>query len=398
MLGRNALLLKANAIIRRRRQLLESGWKYTIREELVKSVKDPGRTLKLTLIFFRSIGCRFSRQGECTMCDYQIAEHVTMDRILHLVQEALGKKQHYEILFVAPLGSMFDPYEVPPEARSRVFELAAATNCIDFGTETRPEFLTEEAVSEFATILKDKEKRINIGLESSDPWILHNCIGKSFSPDHFQIVSGLLQQNGIHPVANILLGAPFLTEREALVSTVRSVRWALENGAYFCVLFPSNVKRWTLQHWLWEHDLYHSPSLWSLIEVIYSLGPELSQKVALSYYDRNLQNRIVEIPSTCYICHDDVVKTLRIYSARGDSSLIESLRQSPCACRDAWKAKILTQPSLPLYDRVVQLYQRIACDLLGPHWWDQRKDGILAQLAEDYDSTQLEQSEIWSLE
>jgi len=385
-------------MIRTGHPLLESEWKYTIREEAVKSVTNPGHTLNLTLIFFRSFGCRFSRQGECTICDYQIAEHVITDRILHLVQEALGRKQHYEILFVAPLGSMFDPYEVPPEARCRIFELAVATDCMGFGTETRPEFLTEEVVSEFVAILQDKEKQINIGLESSDPWILRNCIGKSFRPDCFRVVSGLLQQNGVHPIANILLGAPFLTEREALVSTIRSVRWALENGAYFCVLFPSHVKRWTLQHWLCERGLYHSPSLWSLIEVIYALGPELSRKIALSYYDKEPSRSIKEIPYTCGICHHNIVEMLREYSAQGDFGLIESLRRSTCVCRAEWKAKVLAPPSLPLYDRVVELYRRIACEFLGPDWWEVKKGYILDQLAEDYDSTQLEKNEIWSLE
>lgn len=332
------------------------------------------------------------------MCHYGTTQDINTDRVLRSVQKALSKKEHYDVLVMSPLGSIFDPYELPPEARRCVFEFAAATDCTSFGCETRPELLTEDAVAEFAAVLENKSKQVNIGLESSNPWILRNCIGKSCSPNDFAAGATLLQHYGIRPIANILLGAPFLTEREALDSTIQSVRWALENGAHICVLFPSNVKRWTLQYWLWERGLYHSPSLWSLVEVIYALGPELSQRIALSYYNRKLSTVIKEIPHTCQDCHQDVVEVLGEYCARGDFSLIETLRQSTCACRAEWRAKILAQSSLPLYHRVVKLYERIACDLLGPDWWEESRNSILNQLAEDYECTELENSEMWSLE
>jgi radical SAM enzyme (TIGR01210 family) len=394
----NILLLKTNAAIRKSRPLLKSEWKYTIREEIVKSPTNHGCMLNLTLIFFRSYGCRFSREGECIMCNYEIAEHMNSESILNIVQEALNEKQHYEALFISPLGSMFDYREVAPEARCHIFELAAATDCISFGTETRPEFLTEEVIIEFAEAFQEKTKQINIGLESSDPWILCNCIGKFLNPADFQASVRLLRQHKVLPIANILLGAPFLTEQESVDSTIRSVRWALNNGAYMCVLFPSNVKRWTLQHWLWERELYQSPSLWSLIEVIYALGPECSRKVALSYYYRGLSNVITEVPHTCQNCQNNVVEILRLYDAKGDFDLIESLRQSKCACRDKWKERISSSPSLSLYDRVVELYRRIAYDLLDPNWWIEKEDVILDQLTEDYDSKKLEKNEIWNLE
>lgn len=398
---KNTLLLKANMVIRRNRPLEEAEWEYDIREQAVRFAEDPLCPVNMTFICFRSSGCRFDRRGECTMCNYNIhsfAEPVSSERMVDSIKEAINKKLHYEYLFMNPLGSMFDPYEVPLNACRRIFELAAATDCTSFGCETRPEFLTEEAVAEFASILRGRKRLVCIGLESSDPWILCNCVVKSMSPDDFRTSANLLQQNGVHPVANILLGAPFLTEREALDSTVRSIRWGLENGAYMCVLFPSIVKRWTLQHWLWERDLYHSPSLWSLIEVLYILGPELSQKVGLAWISPELSQLIMEISCTCPHCHNSVVELLREFNARADFRLIESLRQSACDCRAKWKAKVLALPSISLYDRVAALYQRIALDLIGPDWWEENKDNILHQLTEDYDSTRLEKSEVRSLE
>lgn len=401
MSGNNILLSKANVAIRRNRPPEDAKWKYDIREQAVRFAEEPLRPVEMTFICFRSIGCRFDRRGECTMCNYNVhsfAEPVSSERMVNFIKKAINEKQHYEYLFMNPLGSMFDPYEVPAEARRRIFELAAATDCASFGCETRPELLTEKTVTEFATILQEKKKLVCMGLESSDPWILRNCIAKSMSPDDFRAGATLLQQHGIHPAANILLGAPFMTEREALDSTIQSIRWALKNGAYMCVLFPMYIKRWTLSHWLWERDLYHVPSLWSLIEVLYVLGPHLSPRVGLAWLSPDPSPLFTEMPQTCPKCHRDVVEALRQWNAQADFGLIESLRRTSCACRAEWKAKVLALPSISLYDRVAALYQRIALNLIGPDWWQENKDNILRQLTEDYDSTRLEKSEVRSLE
>lgn len=396
----NMLLSKANVAIRRNRPSEDAEWEYDIREQVVRFAEEPLRPVNMTFICFRSTGCRFDRRGECTMCNYNIhsfTEREVSEHMLDFIEEAIAKKQHYEYLFMNPLGSMFDPYEVPPDVRRGVFELATATDCTSFGCETRPEFLTQEVVAEFAAAFEGKKKIVCIGLETSDPWILRNCIAKSMTPDDFRASAELLHQNGVQPVANILLGAPFLTDREVIDSTVRSIRWALENGGYMCVLFPSNVKRWTLEHWLWERDLYHSPSLWSLIEVLYILGPELSQTVGLAWIAPEPSPLFTEIPQTCPKCYGDVVEVLHEFNARADFGLIESLRRSACDCRARWKRKVLAPVSLPLYERVATLYQRIAIDLIGPNWWQEKKDDILHRLTADYDPTRLGKSEVTSL-
>lgn len=383
MNARNVLLAEANALLRKDRPPLDQQWRFSVREQTAKSVDQPGESIHLTLVAFRSYGCRYYRQGECTMCSYGTAEHIDVEPMLQLVHEAISRRQHYDTLFVSPLGSMFDASEVPVVARRGILQLAAATECSSFGCETRPEFVTEDAATEFATVLGDRGKQINFGLESSDAWILRNCLCKSSTPQEFLAGVRLLRQHGIRPVANILLGAPFLTEHESFISTLQSIKWAFQHGAHMCVLFPSNVRRWSLQHWLWQRGLYKPPSLWSLVEVLYRLGPETSQRVALSYFDRSLSDVITAIPNTCSRCREMVVSTLRRFDAQGDFGLIESLRACTCACRLGWRSRFLAAPAMPLLDRLAEAYRHIAYELFGEKWWLEKRDVVLEQLAED---------------
>jgi radical SAM enzyme (TIGR01210 family) len=193
------------------------------------------------------------------------------------------------------------------------------------------------------------------------------------------------------PVANVLLGAPFLTEAEALASAVDSLRWALEAGTHLCVLFPANVKRWTLQHWLWERGLYHSPSLWSLIEAVHALGPELARRVLLSWYSAaitdaenpsQVSDPVLAVPTTCPACHAEVAGQLARYCATGDFAVIEELRRSPCACREEWRARVAAPPERPLFDRVTDAYRTIGEEVVGHEWWSPRAGRLLGLLDE----------------
>jgi len=383
---KNILLLRTNALIRRTRPMVQPGLGYLIRKAAITLNDEPNLILELTLIWFRTFGCRYDRRGECTMCNYGVAEHVNADRIVDFVQKALAESSHYEALYISPSGSFFDPFEVPPEARRRILELADATDCIIFACESRPEFLLDEVLSECAMILNKKRTNLNMGLESANPWILHNCLGKTIDLDNFKSAADRLYNHGIRPFANILLGAPFLTEREALDSTIQSVSWALGNGTYMCIVFPSNVKKWTLLHWLWERGLYHAPSLWSLIEVIYALGPEVCHRVSISWYAAPLSVDIPEVLYTCPGCYESVLSLLHKYRATRDFSVIEILRRSTCECRSEWRERMLTPDPLTPQERVATFYERIATEFLSENWWQANKLRILDQLVDGYTS------------
>lgn len=128
----NKLLSRANVLVRKGRPHRAPDWRYNTRRFPVRFYPDAHRKIIMTFVHLRSYGCRFDRRGECTMCNYGIAERVEPDLQIAAVEEALAKNAHYEALYISPAGSMFDPFEVPPVARRRIFELVAATDCTSF--------------------------------------------------------------------------------------------------------------------------------------------------------------------------------------------------------------------------------------------------------------------------
>lgn len=195
----------------------------------------------------------------------------------------------------------------------------------------------------------------------------------------FTTAAARLLATGSLVTANILLGAPFLTEREAINDAVRSVRWALENGAYMCVLFPSNVKDWTLQHWLWERGLYNPPSLWSYIEALYVLGPDILERVGLSKFAVPKSEHYPCVPQTCPACYEGVVSKLNGFVDHGDFMLLEEARQeTPCGCRSSWEV-VTASATTTLQTRIIDGYDQIGTELVGS-WWEKNRHQVLDSL------------------
>lgn len=392
----NALLRKANNAVRAHRPREQDEWRYTVRRQRVTMDPRPSRENDLTYVFFRSFGCRFDRAGECTMCNYAAAERVDATSMVDSVREALALRDDYDALGVSPLGNMFDPAEVPVEAREAIIDMVARVPGTIYSCESRPETLTDELIAQTVHRLRGKRFFINLGLESAHPWVQAHCVGKSLSADHYRKATASLRRHGAFPVSNVLLGAPFLTEDEAIESAVGTVRWALANGSHICVLFPSNVKGWTLQEWLWERDLYRTPSLWSLVEALRRMGPETARSVVLSWYSTTptdprrlaqVSDPLREAPVTCPLCQDKVIAALDMFNAGGEYDIILELSRLDCACREEWQDRIARQTasSAPLGERVLGVYDRIAAELVGDAWWGVHRERVAREIALDYD-------------
>lgn len=313
------------------------------------------------------------------MCDYQIAAPMNGASIVANVREALTAEPWHEALFVAPLGSIFDPKEIPPEAIEEILDLCSRRQFKLFATETRMEFLTRETMTMFAGYFAGKSTRINIGLESTDGWVLANSIGKSIPVDQLGATADLLHEFNVELAANILVGSPWLTTSEILDLTLTSIRQAVSSGVDLCVLFPTNVRRWTLQYWLWENGYFTPPSLWTLVEVLMRLDSDLVQKVALSYFDKKPNASIVSCPTTCDNCRPDVISALWNFAATGQRDRLEAVINIGCGCRDRW-LKSLSEQALPINERIYPIVERLAMELAGEEWWLLQRDQALKSL------------------
>lgn len=346
-------------------------------------------------LWFRTRGCRHDAHGGCTMCNYGASTAVSEDQMVDSVRRGLAALERHDdmTLLLSPSGSMFDDWEVPPRARAAIFRQTREIRMRAVLCETRADTVTEAGLREFAATFDDREANIGIGLESANPWILKYCINKGLSLENYCCAVECAHACGISSTANVLLGAPFLSGSEAIADAVASIRWALETGIDSCVLFPAHVKRYTLLNWLWQRDMYSPPSLWSLVEVLHRVGPQLAPRVTISWYKDYFATRtsmpesgesaFVCSPSTCPECQDSVMALLDEYRDRRDFATIRTLADFECDCKLRWRARMDTPVQVRLPERVAQAYETIGREILGDAWWilngDALREEVLAE-------------------
>ena len=123
-------------------------------------------------VWFRTRGCRHSLAGGCTMCNYWISKPIVTEEMLMSVQKALNALGCCpDFLMMNPFGSMFDDWEVPPDARRAIFKLLSNLVGTRFTFETRADVVSEGKIGECANILRDHSIEIELGLETADFWI-----------------------------------------------------------------------------------------------------------------------------------------------------------------------------------------------------------------------------------
>jgi len=321
-------------------------------------------------LFFRTEGCRYDARGGCTMCDYSVGPPTTSEHMIDSVRRGLEDLPvDLRCVLVSPSGSLLDEDEVPLEARQGIFDLLGATRYPEIAFETRAEIIGDTAMRDCRTRLGDRSVRVYVGLESSDPWVSTYALNKDLEGSTFIRAMATLAANSAYGVANILLGAPFLSASEAITDAEATVRWALQAGARDVCLFPCHVKRWTQIEWLYENGAYRPPSLWAFTELLARLGPEIAQRVEIAWYTDYGAFNIIESPRTCAKCQASVTKALDAFAESSEFSIIEDINANACKCRAAWLASLDVSDGTDRYQRAVRSYSQIGQNVF-PRWWD----------------------------
>jgi radical SAM enzyme (TIGR01210 family) len=305
--------------------------------------------------------------------------------MVECVRQGLATLPHHIWhLLCSPSGSLLDTWEVPEQAREGILALMGATSYETFSFETRAETITDQVTDQCLTALGGRGLKIYIGLESADPWISKYCINKELSLDEFVRATGVLRSHQVGVTANVLLGSPFLTAKQAIEDAVRTTNWAFSVGVTECCLFPTNVKKWTSLHWLYEQGLYTPPSLWSLVEVLHRLDRGIvASQIELAWYTSYGAFNVVAAPTTCSACEQQVLAYLHHFAETNDYEDIEQLAALECRCKDVWRALLEASEPAPLITRTAATYERIGRELIGQNWWLRNHQKVLSALHAD---------------
>lgn len=338
--------------------------------------------------WFRTMGCTYDRQGLCTMCNYGRAEGVP-ESVVEEMERALAKHGVHPdaTILMSPSGSMFDRREVPPEICEALLKLtvpAATVIC-----ETRPETVTPEAMNDFVEAVGGAQAEIEMGLESSDPWVLKWCVNKKMALGDFLAAMSTCHEAGIGVTANVSLGTAFLTPAAAIRDAVETAQWAIDSGVDACVIFPMQVRAHTLLGWLFREGRYEPPSLWSLIHVLEQIEQRRPGQVSTAWYRDYYEDegegratmRVISSPDSCDQCRSKLLQALDDFRGSGDhAALSVAARRLQCGCREHWVAS-LGNSELNL--ALVEDHYRYIGNLLRPDWWQLHGSSLLHEMASD---------------
>ncbi len=336
-------------------------------------------------VWFMTKGCQWDAKGGCTICNYGKGMEISSSVMIQSVYDALNEVEA-EIgeLAVTPSGSLLDEEEVPRKVRRKIFDMVNETTAHTFLFETRAQTVTQEAVEELISRVKNKKLIVEMGLETSNFFLQKYCINKGYFLKEYEKAALLLKKHNISTYANVVLGTPFLTWGQALKDCKNTLHWALEHNTDKVVLFPLHVKPGTMLEWLYKKGCYRPVSLWALVEVLDSLDESLLGRVEISWYKNYYsdKSKIIASPYTCESCYDDVTRLLDEFRATSSRAVIEKLKKYPCGCRAEWEEK--RQEVHSVKDNIFDTYKEMAAELLGESFWLENKDTFKQELERDF--------------
>ncbi|MFZ3148562.1 MAG: archaeosine biosynthesis radical SAM protein RaSEA, partial [Methanothrix sp.] len=219
-------------------------------------------------------------------------------------------------------GSFLDPAEMPVEARDEILKRLELLGIKKLVIETRPEYVTPQTVE---TCLTRLPTEFAIGLETASDLIRENAIRKGFSFQDFVVASEVVHRHGGRVKAYLLLKPPLLSEGQAMIDAIASVR-AARDHADMLSLNLCNVQRNTVVERMWERGEYRPPWLWSALEVIKSVpGPIVCDPVGAGTRRG---------PHNCGECDDVVAEAIRAHALSQDVIPFQSL---DCQCKSTWR-------------------------------------------------------------
>lgn len=310
----NRLLSEANILIRKNRPLDNPS-------EII-TVFRRNNFLQLT---FQSNGCRYSAAGSCSMCNYGKGKIVALQEILSELETICQTKDFKEcdMILLGASGSFLDDQEIPNEYQYKIMERISKSHIHEIYIETHYKSITISKLLNIRKLFPDQSINIEMGLETITEEFQVNILNKKIHLNDLSEVMKLIHSVNMFVSLNVLVGIPFLSEKEQITEALKTLRWALDNKADYVVLFPINIQPYSLFEWWHQNNYIHVPSLWMLVYLLCLLSDEEMKHVCFAWYGNRCitysNEKKTQTPKACSICRTQLIDFLEKFS--GDFNL-----------------------------------------------------------------------------
>lgn len=238
---------------------------------------------------------------------------------------------------------------------------------MEFITESRLEFINEEKLKEMRAIIgNDVDVEVGFGIESMNRLIREGVINKHL-PDDYKEKIALLRKYNVKVAGHIIIKPPLLTEGEAIEDAVNGIREMFSNNlADIGIIMTMNKKPATLIGKLIEEGKYKLPSIWTTVEIMKRIGPELALKCGFFGFSV-ADEKNVEITNGCNQCRDEIFERLINYSPNNDAynNLMQAADKMDCPCKRNWQKEVVAKPKSTLVQRIAGELDLLIKEYLG---------------------------------
>ena len=334
---------------------------------LIKKENFNGKVVDAINITLTPTGCEWANTGGCTMCGEWSGSNLgkKIDAEYHIAQFASCVAQlllNYQSPWIKIFqeGNYINSREFDTFAQVTIIRLASLLKGVKRITiEGMARYINED----IARLLKDSihrdvELEVGIGFESQNEIIRMVCINKGQTIPQFEKAVKILKLYGFKTLAYVLLKPAFLTEKEAIIESIKTIKKAFEIGFDRVSLEPLSVHEWSLTEALHKNGLYDTPWLWSVIEVIkktYHLGE--IRVGGIEYYPRpSIIARNHHINGSH--CSKIIPDAIKKFNETQDITVFNNLS---CTCKRDWEKKLLEQ-TIPVKERITLYLSKISLD------------------------------------
>ncbi len=290
-----------------------------------------GEIVDTYVIIFRTRGCSWALKSGCTMCGYfndSMWKNVSDVDLLKQFDKTMENYSGERFVKIFNSGSFLDNNEINPNVRNEILrKLAERVDKVS--VESRPEYITNDTLSEIKDIFQSKKFEIGTGLETANDFVREHAINKEFVFDDYKKAAENVKKYNFKLKTYVLIKPPFLTEKESIkdsVNTVDKIKTCTDTISFN----PTNVQRNTLVEYLWKRKQYRPAWLWSVVEIL-----KQSKKIA---GDIRIKCDIAGGGGTrgahnCRECDHKVLDTITMFSLSQDINVFKDL---DCECREKW--------------------------------------------------------------
>lgn len=246
-------------------------------------------TDRMLQIWINTPACRFGIAGKCSVCDYWdgITSQDAVDKACEYIEQY---GSNYEILLLNTCGSCLCEEELSFDNLMQVMNAVAKTKIKRIILESHLAYVSVEKLNKIKATMPDKEFIVEYGQESVSPYVLKYCLNKPSMISEYEVIAEL-QKNGIGVIANVLLGAPFLSVHQRIEDAAFGIQELLEKGLDGIVLFPVNIKPYTLVKYLFDNGYYKRVNAAEIVKVLIRFAPEELERIGLAWFEMNMEHQ-----------------------------------------------------------------------------------------------------------